>query len=109
MAKPTNPTVLLAWGDDLLLIEEAVDQLAKGMAAGGMGAPDRVRMRAEGRGPGNGAAVLADLAQRLATGGLFGGGTIAVVAGAGRLAATKDLRAGLAAALANIAPGNAVA
>ncbi|MEO0063766.1 MAG: hypothetical protein RLZZ377_190, partial [Chloroflexota bacterium] len=35
MAKPTNPAVLLAWGDDLLLIEEAVDQLAKGLAGGG--------------------------------------------------------------------------
>ena len=42
MAKPTNPAVLLAWGDDLLLIEEAVDALAQQLAAGGMGAPDRV-------------------------------------------------------------------
>jgi len=109
MAKPTNPAVLLAWGDDLLLIEEAVDLLAKGLAAAGMGGPDRVRLKAEGRGSGNGSAVLADLSQRLATGGLFGGGTLAVVAGAGRLSATKELRAGVAAALANIAPGNAVA
>ena len=58
MAKPTNPSVLLAWGDDLLLIEEAVDALAQSLADGGMGAPDRVRLKAEGRGAGDGAAVL---------------------------------------------------
>ena len=62
MAKPTNPAVLLAWGDDLLLIEEAVDALAQQLAAGGMGAPDRVRLKAEGRGSGDGAAVLSNLA-----------------------------------------------
>ena len=45
MAKPTNPAVLLAWGDDLLLIEEAVDALALQLAAGGMGA-----IRSSGRG-----------------------------------------------------------
>ena len=109
MAKPTNPAVLLAWGDDLLLIEEAVDALAQQLAAGGMGAPDRVRLKAEGRGSGDGAAVLSNLAQKLGTGGLFGGGSLMVVAGAGRLARTKELRAGVASALANIAPGNAVA
>ena len=109
MAKPTNPSVLLAWGDDLLLIEEAVDALAQSLADGGMGAPDRVRLKAEGRGAGDGAAVLSALAQKLGTGGLFGGGTLVVVAGAGRLARTKELRAGVANALATIAPGNAVA
>ena len=109
MAKPTNPAVLLAWGDDLLLIEEAVDALAQQLAAGGMGAPDRVRLKAEGRGSGDGAAVLSNLAQKLGTGGLFGGGSLMVVAGAGRLARTKELRGGVASALANIAPGNAVA
>ena len=109
MAKPTNPSVLLAWGDDLLLIEEAVDALAQSLADGGMGAPDRVRLKAEGRGAGDGAAVLSTLAQKLGTGGLFGGGTLVVVAGAGRLARTKELRAGVANALATIAPGNAVA
>lgn len=109
MAKPTNPAVLLAWGDDLLLIEEAVDALAQQLAAGGMGAPDRVRLKAEGRGSGDGAVVLSNLAQKLGTGGLFGGGSLMVVAGAGRLARTKELRAGVASALANIAPGNAVA
>ena len=109
MAKPTNPAVLLAWGDDLLLIEEAVDALAQQLAAGGMGAPDRVRLKAEGRGSGDGAAVLSNLAQKLGTGGLFGGGSLMVVAGAGRLARTKELRSGVASALANIAPGNAAA
>ncbi len=109
MAKPTNPAVLLAWGDDLLLIEESVDALSKALAGSGEGAPDRIRLKAEGRGSGNGSVVLSELAQRLATGGLFGGGTLVVVAGAGRFAQTKELRAGVAAALANIAPGNAVA
>ncbi len=89
MAKPTNPAVLLAWGDDLLLIEEAVDALAQQLAVGGMGAPDRVRLKAEGRGSGDGAAVLSNLAQKLGTGGLFGGGSLMVVAGAGRLGANQ--------------------
>lgn len=101
----------LAWGDDLLLIEEAIDvltaQLAAGDAGGG-GLPDRVRLRAEGRGSGDAVALIGELRERLGTGGLFGGGTLITVAGAGRLARTKESRALLSAALDAAAPGNAL-
>ncbi|NBW31420.1 MAG: hypothetical protein EBR48_02020 [bacterium] len=103
--------ILLAWGDDLLLIEEAVAALGARMAAEdamGGGLPEKVRLKAEGRGSGDGAEVLGELRRRLGTGGLFGGGSLMVVAGAGRLGRTKDLRATLNDTLANMAPGNGV-
>ena len=53
--------ILLAWGDDLLLIEEAVAALGARMAAEdamGGGLPEKVRLKAEGRGSGDGAEVL---------------------------------------------------
>ena len=103
--------ILLAWGDDLLLIEEAVAALGARMAAEdamGGGLPEKVRLKAEGRGSGDGAEVLGELRRRLGTGGLFGGGSLMVVAGAGRLGRTKDLRANLTDTLANMAPGNGV-
>jgi len=70
--------ILLAWGDDLLLIEEAVAALGARMAAedtmaGGL--PEKVRLKVEGRGSGDGAEVLGELRRRLGTGGLFGGGS----------------------------------
>ena len=49
--------ILLAWGDDLLLIEEAVAALGARMAAEdamGGGLPEKVRLKAEGRGSGDG-------------------------------------------------------
>lgn len=67
-----------------------------------------MRLKAEGRGSGDGAEVLNELRRRLGTGGLFGGGSLMVVAGAGRLGRTKDLRASLNDTLANMAPGNGV-
>jgi hypothetical protein len=74
----------------------------------GGGLPEKVRLKAEGRGSGDGAEVLGELRRRLGTGGLFGGGSLMVVAGAGRLGRTKDLRANLTDTLANMAPGNGV-
>ncbi|NDH28419.1 MAG: hypothetical protein EBX81_03755, partial [bacterium] len=103
--------ILLAWGDDLLLIDEAVATLGARMAAEdpmGGGLPEKVRLKAEGRGSGDGAEVLNELRRRLGTGGLFGGGSLMIVAGAGRLGRTKDLRATLNDTLANMAPGNGV-
>ena len=101
----------LAWGDDLLLIEEAIDALAAKLTAadaGGGGAPDRVRLRAEGRGAGDAVTLIGEIRERLGTGGLFGGGTLITVAGAGKLARSKELRTLLAAALDGAAPGNAL-
>jgi len=106
----TAAPILLAWGDDFLLIEEAVAAFAERAAAEDATgtAPERVRLRAEGRGSGDASGVLDELRRRVATGGLFGGGTICVVAGAGRLGRTKELREGLGALLSTMAPGNGV-
>ena len=55
--------IQLAWGDDLLLIEEAVAAMGARMAAEdtmGGGAPEKVRLKAEGRGSGDGAEVLGE-------------------------------------------------
>ncbi|MEY4045837.1 MAG: hypothetical protein RIR19_306 [Chloroflexota bacterium] len=74
--------ILLAWGDDLLLIEEAVAALGARMAAEdpmGGGLPEKVRLKAEGRGSGDGAEVLGELRRRLGMGGLVGGGSPMVV------------------------------
>ncbi|MEY4666393.1 MAG: hypothetical protein RIQ87_173 [Chloroflexota bacterium] len=102
--------ILLTWGDDLLLIEEAVATLAAKMGAEDAlgGAPDRIRLKAEGRGTGDASAVLNELRRRASTGGLFGGGALLIVAGAGRLGRSKELRGGLVEALGSMAPGNAV-
>jgi hypothetical protein len=83
--------ILLAWGDDLLLIEEAVAALGTRMAAEdamGGGLPEKVRLKAEGRGSDELIKVLGELRRRLGTGGLFGGGSLIVVAGAGQLGRT---------------------
>ena len=103
--------ILLAWGDDLLLIEEAVAALGARMAAEdpmGGGLPEKVRLKAEGRSSEQAVSTLGELRRRLDTGGLFGGGSLVVVAGAGLLGRTKDLRANLTDALVNMAPGNGV-
>jgi len=103
--------ILLAWGDDLLLIEEAVAALGARMAAEdamGGGLPEKVRLKAEGRSSEQAVSTLGELRRRLDTGGLFGGGSLVVVAGAGLLGRTKDLRANLTDTLVNMAPGNGV-
>jgi hypothetical protein len=52
--------------------------------------------------------VIGDIRERLGTGGLFGGGALITVAGAGKLARTKELRSLLSAAIEGAAPGNAL-
>jgi hypothetical protein len=56
--------ILLAWGDDLLLIEEAVAALGARMAAEdpmGGGLPEKVRLKAEGRSSEQAVSTLGEL------------------------------------------------
>lgn len=94
--------LLLTSGDDLLLLDEAVQTLGVELAAGALvaGPLERVELRGD---------QLDELATMAATGSLFGNGTLLVVrdvAGIARGAAAKQR---LAAIFASIAPGNGIA
>ncbi|MFI5259751.1 MAG: DNA polymerase III subunit delta [Candidatus Limnocylindrales bacterium] len=89
------------WGDDAYGVARGPGALADRIA--GDGPPlDRVRLA--------GSATNADeIAEKVATATLFGGGTLVVVAEPGPLVATKLLAARLAETLASVAPGNGLA
>ena len=89
------------WGDDSYGVSRGPDGLAARLA--GDGPPlDRLRL--------TGAATSADeIAERVATATLFGGGTLVIVAEPGPLVSTKPLAARLADALGTIAAGNGLA
>jgi DNA polymerase-3 subunit delta len=100
------PPVLYVWGDDELLAARLVDRFDRALA-GEVGAPlERWDVRVELAGAGT---AMAALGERLGTGSLFGGGTLAVVANPGVLVRSNAARDGLASILGAIAPGNAVA
>jgi DNA polymerase-3 subunit delta len=89
------------WGDDSYGVNHAPDALAARLA--GDGQPlDRVRL--------SGATTSsAEIAEKVATATLFGGGTLVVVTEPAPLVATKPLAASLTEALAAVAPGNGLA
>jgi DNA polymerase III delta subunit len=89
------------WGDDSYGVNHAPDALAARLA--GDGQPlDRVRL--------SGATTSsAEIAEKVATATLFGGGTLVVVTEPAPLVATKPLAASLTGALAAVALGNGLA
>ncbi|MGA3031481.1 MAG: DNA polymerase III subunit delta [Candidatus Limnocylindrales bacterium] len=89
------------WGDDAYGVSRGPDALAGRIA--GDGPPlDRVRLA--------GSTTTADeIAEKVATATLFGGGTLVVVAEPAPLVSTKPLAARLAETLASVAPGNGLA
>jgi DNA polymerase-3 subunit delta len=89
------------WGDDSYGVNHAPNALATRLAGDGP-ALDRVRL--------SGAATsAAEIAEKVATATLFGGGTLVVVAEPAPLVATKPLAALLTEALAAVASGNGLA
>jgi DNA polymerase III delta subunit len=97
------PSAPLAYyfGDDAWSVEHAADALGR-RVAGADGAP-------LGRWRATGATTSAGLiGERIATGALFGGGTIALVADPGPLIRSRANREALGAILATVAPGNAL-
>jgi len=89
------------WGDDAYGVARGPDALAARLA--GDGPPvDRVRL--------NGATTTADeIAEKVATATLFGGGTLVVIAEPAPLIATKPLAARMVETLAVVAAGNGLA
>ena len=94
------------WGDDAYSIESAVEafRMDEGRFPGG--APERWRIRGDAAST---AATMADLEERLATATMFGGGTLAVLAGIGPLVRKAEDRAALIALFGVVAEGNGLA
>jgi competence protein ComEC len=103
MAPPATPSAPLGyyWGDDSYGVARGPDSLAARLA--GDGAPvERVRL--------SGASTNAEeIAERVATATLFGGGTLIIVAEPAPLVSTKPLAARLTGVFAGIAEGNGLA
>jgi DNA polymerase III delta subunit len=70
------------------------------------GAPERWRPETDRGDP---ARLLGEIRERLATGSMFGGGSVAIVSGAGALIRSSEGREALLAALQTVAPGNGLA
>jgi DNA polymerase III delta subunit len=89
------------WGDDTYTVGHGPDALAARLAAGG--APlERVGLTGS-------STSAAEIAEKVATSTLFGGGTLVVVAEPGPLVATRPLAAKLNETLAAVADGNGLA
>jgi len=94
------------WGDDGYGIEAALEAFRTDPARFPDGAPERWRPDVDRTDPGR---LLDELRARLATGTMFGAGSLAILSGAGALARSNDQKAALAEALAMVAPGNGLA
>lgn len=91
------------WGDDAYGLEAALDAFRKDPNRFPDGAPERWRPESERTDP---ARLLGELRERLATGSMFGSGSVAIVRGAGALVRSGEGKAQLFEAIATIAPGN---
>jgi DNA polymerase III delta subunit len=98
----TGPALGYFWGDDEYGLEAAASAL--GRRATGLGGEPPVTWRTTGAGT-----RAAEIAERVATGTLFGGGTLVIVEDPGPLVRAKAERDALLAAVAALAPGNALA
>ena len=93
------------WGDDGYGLEAAVETFRKDSSRFPEGQPDR--WRPEER-PESGR-LLGEIRGRLATGSMFGAGSIAIVSGIGALVRSTAGKEELGAILATVAPGNGLA
>src|SRR5436190_12488619 len=94
------------WGDDAYGLEAAVEAFRADPGRFPNSAPERWRPDAERNEPGR---LLAELRERLATGTMFGGGSLAILRGAGGLIRGNDQRDLFHEAIASLAPGNGLA
>jgi len=94
------------WGDDAYGLEAAVEALRNDRARFPDGPPERWRPEAERTEPGR---LLGEIRERLATGSMFGCGSLAILRGAGGLVRSNEQRALLLDAIAALAPGNGLA
>ena len=101
----TSPWIAYFWGDDDLGASRALDQLQAALAAESGVPMERWDLRGERNRAGE---QIAQLHERVATPVMFGGGALAVVTNPGSLAVSTEHREGLLAAIASLAPGNAL-
>jgi DNA polymerase III delta subunit len=98
----TGTTLGYYWGDDEYGLEAAA--IALGRRAAGSGGEPPVAWRTTGA-----STQAAEIAERVATATLFGGGTLVIVEDPAPLVRAKAERDALLAAIASLAPGNALA
>ena len=97
----TGTTLGYYWGDDEYSLEAAA--VALGRRAAGPGGEPPVAWRTTGA-----STQAAEIAERVATATLFGGGTLVIVEDPAPLVRAKAERVALQAAIASLAPGNAL-
>ena len=105
---PPRGTAPLAyfWGDDAYGLDAALDAFRTDARRFPDGPPERWRPDAERTDP---ARLLGEIRERLATGTMFGSGSVAVIRGAAGLVRSADQKQLFAEALASVAPGNGLA
>jgi DNA polymerase-3 subunit delta len=99
----TAAPVAYFWGDDAYGIDAAVEAVRNDPARFPAGAPERWRIRGE---VGEAVRTLGELRERLATGTMFGSGTLAILSNAGPLVRRGEDRKALVAAIGLLAEGN---
>jgi len=107
-AEPAGARAPIAyfWGDDGYGVDAAVEAMRHDAGRFPDGAPERATIRIEA---GNPRAGISDVAERVATGVMFGSGVLAIVSGIGNATRRTADRDALIAAIATIAPGNGLA
>lgn len=107
VSSPTEAAPLAYfWGDDSYGLDAAVEAFRVDPGRFPAGPPERWRLTPDAGQPGR---SVAELTERLSTGSMFGGGTLAVVAGVGSLVRRTEDREALLSSLALTAPGNGLA
>jgi DNA polymerase III delta subunit len=99
----TKPAIAYFWGDDGYGIEAASTAFGLDSERFPDGAPERVRIQLEANNP---RAGVAEVAERLATGVMFGSGVLVLASGVSTVGRRPTDRDALVAALQTIAPGN---
>lgn len=97
----TAPVIAYYRGGDGFALDRAVAQIAKRLEDETGAAPDRWRVTGV-------ETSSAQIAERVGTAPMFGGGCVAVVTDPGALLRSKDAREALGRALGTVAPGNAL-
>lgn len=95
--------VAYLWGDDGYGLEAAAEAFRRDPVRFPDGPPERWRLALD---PGSPRAGIAELAERLATGVMFGSGVLAIVSGIGSASRRTADREALVMAIGTIAPGN---
>src|SRR5512132_156121 len=105
---PPRGTAPLAyfWGDDAYGLDAAVDAFRADPNRFPDGPPERWRPETDRGDP---VRLLGEIRERLATGTMFGAGSVAIVRGAGALIRSSEGRDALLGALQTVAPGNGLA